>query len=374
MLWLGGNKVRYYKFVHVFFVDSLGFQKNYVKAICDPDAGFQIDDHCFVFLYSDKYEAMREFPNVECCKIDPKCGAEIINYYADYCDWLICHSMCSPIQALGISKSAEKKIVWRTWGTDVGYLYTRNPVKNVVKFFINALYRKKMSKIKYAGIANVVDEIVLTEKFGKFKLYRFPYPMKNRFEIIQAEHEKAIDNSDICEVLLGHSGFQYDNHVEIIKKLEKYADENIHITIPLSYGYEPYIKSVKQYIEKSTLRNKITILEDYIPYPEYIHFLHLVDVAILDWNMSYALGNIAVLVCYSKKMVLNRNGILAKAFDHEGLPYMPTDQIGQVDFKKFAHGFPDNGESGLLPTSYEQQIQSLHELFDALCIDRQEAS
>ncbi len=361
--------MRHYKFIHILYSDGLKINSDVVEVINDRKNGFDPEDHLFVTPYEDVFNSLSSYSNVELSTVASGQSAGIANFYAKYADWLILHSGIPFKQVLLLKKSTAGKIIWRTWGHDV-WVYKKSGsfVKRLFLSCANKLYRKKISQFRCIGIANVADEIALKRNFDKLpELTVLPYPRHTGIDdILSYQDDRRAPDDDICRVLLGHSGFSYDNHINVIKKLEKYSDSAVEIIIPLSYGSPGYISEVEEYISNCVLKDKITVLKDFVPFSDYTKILQKTDVAIFDGVKACALGNISVLLLFRKKFFLNSAGALAETFDRERVPYHKTEDIDKMSFAEFSAAEPYETNTNLLPKSYEERVAVLQKLLCSL--------
>ena len=140
----------------------------------------------------------------------------------------------------------------------------------------------------------------------------------------------------VLNIMVGHAGNEIDNHINILKKMKKYENNNIMIYIVLSYGNEEYISEVKRYI-KNEWSNKVEIIDNFLPIDKYNNLMSKMDIVILDGKKSYALGNIGMLLNLGKTIYLNEDGIIKEAFDKENIPYRCTNEIGNVSYDSFSN-------------------------------------
>lgn len=295
----------------------------------DPCNKFNPEEHCFVSPHKKLCDELGNH-NVICTS--KKRISSMINFYGKYCDWIFLHGYSLSLSDILIKPKFLTKIIWRTWGHDIGYFYKRNePFKNLLKRLLNFIRKFVIKKFYAIGIANTVDKISVERFFGKIKTYRMPYPVKVENNIQAFEQ---IKENDCVNVLLGHSGFSNDNHIKILEKLKVYSNKNMRVYIPLAYGDVNYIEKIKEYVSQENL-SFVTILDKFIKVDEYVKFLNSIDIAIFDGTNSYALGNIAWLLKFNKKFYLNKTGIIREAFTMENIPYICVDEIGNITYEEF---------------------------------------
>ena len=358
-----------YRYVHLLWQGNAHFNKIVVDMINDPDNGFVTDEHLFVTPYKHIYNEIKTCKNVIFEQEVKPQSADFVNKYAEYGDWLFLHGLTSVTETVKIKRKNRKKIIWRTWGHDVsGYAYKQGDlVKNLVKRALNLRWKSVIRSFKMIGTANVADEFAIRDKFGAVPTVIMNYPTKNNMLRLENAKKAARTTGNTINVLVGHSGIENDNHIEIINKLKKFNEQDVCFIFVLSYGDDRYIEKVKAYIEEHCKEKARLVLEP-MSLEEYTNLLADVDVAVFDGKASYALSNVAMLIYFKKKMFLNRNGILARAFCAEGIPLCYTDEIEQMDFNEFSKRleYDYDLETSLAPTSYEKAVYRWKQLLKSL--------
>ena len=367
-----------YKYIHIFWQNDFKFNPSVVKMIIDPNNGLNPDEHLFVTPHKEVYTEINNIAeskssnneqiHFELYEAGDTKNARIVNYYATLGDWLIVHSMPPPHKAIFIKNKYCSKIVWRTWGHDIGYYYRKEtPIKNLVKYIIGQIWKYKVKKFHAIGRSNIVDELNIRERFGDVKTFRMPYQFTSIIDIIDAEQKEKITLDGTINIMVGHFGRAADNHIQMMKRLEHLKNDDIHLYFILSYGDSEYIKDVKNYISKGW-HHKSTIVTNFLPRNEYVNFLNQMDVIILDGPRSYALGNINLLIYLRKKLFVNRNGIIRKAFDLTGIPYCLTDELENMTYDELKEPliYPEIIESSFLPRNREKNIESWKNIFASL--------
>lgn len=358
-----------YKYIHILWQGNAVFNQKIVDLITSEENGFCVDEHLFVTPCKHIYEGIQQYPNVVFeAGVKPQ-SADLINMYAQRGQWLILHGMCGVKEAMKIKRRYHKQIVWRTWGHDRGgYGYRKNDlVKNAVKWILNTKWKKQVRRFRMVGIANIVDQIAIEECFGKVPVCQMNYPTKNNMQIFQSIEKSVSGNNDTVRVLVGHSGLDTDNHAAMIDKLKRFEDEKMRQIFVLSYGDQAYIEKLKDYIAEQCPQNS-EVVEQMMPMEDYTKLLAETDVAIFDGLNSYALSNINTLLYFKKKIYLNRNGLLAKAFQAEQIPCGYTDEMDHISFEEFSTPleYPDISDRSLYPCSYQNGVARWKKLLAAL--------
>ena len=357
------------KYIHLIWHNELKFNTRLVEMFADSANGFCSSEHLFVTPHVQVYEALKNHENVIFdSTFGTKKSAAYINRYAPECDWLFVHFMCSPWEFLKVKRAYLHKIVHRTWGGDLSYKQIlKKSIKKFANPFINKLFARRMRHIRLIGIANTVDALNVKEKIGDVPTHIMPYPVRDGDQLLSGALPSRRADDGNLNIMVGHSGLPYNNHKAILDALYRFHEEKIQIYVMVSYGRPEYIDEIKTY-GKRLYGEKITFVDEMLPYNEYVKLLNNMDIAFLDAKISYALGNISVLTFLGKKIFLNRDGILRRAFDLDGLPYMCTSDLETVSFEEFSRplDYSDELRAKLAPAPYEKKIQTWHEILNLL--------
>ena len=309
------------------------------------------NDNVFITNHKQVYDALKDQGVI----YENKKIHTMVNEYASKNRWIFIHDLRKPIELMRVKKKNLSKLVWRSWGSDIGYIIKENDKFHIrlAKRILTRFIRFRVRKIRLIGIANAVDIISLKETFGRIPhTMKMPYsdPTMDRFKIVEQIKETDLfhGHGEFC-VMVEHSG-QDRTQIDIMNKLKKYQKEHIHLYLVLSYGKADYIETVKKYAE-SEWGNKATVIIKFMDFESYANLLSKMDAAIFDQTNSYALGNIAILTFYKKKLFLNRKGVIKKAFDLERIPYICTDEIEKMSFDEFIKPltYPEDAGETIIP-------------------------
>ena len=144
-------------------------------------------------------------------------------------------------------------------------------------------------------------------------------------------------------------------------------DQPIHFFLIFSYGDKAYINEVEKKIGENW-DEKVTIIKEFFPYDKYIKLLNMMDIAILDSKRSYALGNISILIGLKKKIFLNRDGILRRAFEMEKIPFCFTDTLKDITYQELLEplDYSQCAQTDLHRKSYEEEVREWKYLLNSL--------
>lgn len=363
---------KHYKYIHVLWSNELKFNVRMIKLVNEANDVFNKYEHCFVTTIKTVYEAIKDFDNVVYIESKKDKSAKLINDIAPYADYLFLHNICGPNELVKIKTKNMKKIIIRYWGglTLNGYTYLKaksikDLAKNVVFCFINKLMKYKLKNVKAIGVANIVDELEISKKYDSLPYFAMNYTNKEYSNLVGFEAPKKIDRK-AYNILVGHSGFSVDNHINIIKSFDHLKNSPIVLYIMVPYGDEQYIEKVKEYCKQ--VENECVIVDKLIPYEEYVNFLRKMDAAVLDSVSSTALGNVGMLLKMNKKIFLNKDGVIAEAFDVCGLPYTASKDISNMTYEELiaTETYDEETVKGFITSSYEDAIIKWKNLLDYL--------
>lgn len=199
---------------------------------------------------------------------------------------------------LFIFKKILKKSYWVIWGGDI-YCYKKRK---------DSLMNKMWYKVEDYVKSNFYGYI--TEFEGDYKLARKWYGAKGKwfdcFEYPSNFYKEIelnkIEKEDIY-IQIGNSADPSNNHFEILRKLEKFKNENIKLYCPLSYGNMEYAKKVIK-IGKEIFKDKFIPLTEFMEYKQYLELLSKIDIAIFAHDRQQAFGNITSLLSMKKTVYL----------------------------------------------------------------------
>ena len=264
---------------------------------------------------------------------------DAINEEFENYDYIFVHAMNFTIQELlKINREARKKFIWLTWGHDL-YGYSRYKILMLIKQIKLRLKMFLLKDIYGFGFGFEYDQLQARKLLSKkVKTFHIPYGyIKGSEEVYDKYHEDRNDPNDNLNVLIGHNGFNFHNHIKIMKKIKKYAGK-ININLVLSYGgSKKYVEKVKKYAYNNFDIENVNIIDRLVNDVDYFKFLYSIDIAIFDYKHSAALGNIYKLLYLGKKLYLNKNGIIYKGIsEYKDIPIFKTQDIGcsYDDFSK----------------------------------------
>lgn len=276
------------KILHVMILDK--FLAPFIEFV---DEHFGRDEHHYVFITSEKYDyGLTPEHKVEFLHTDDDIFITLLGYM-EMAKKIILHGLWRDKVdiLLYFNQSILKKCYWFMWGGDFYFPETKSKIKHeIIKemgYLVNVLENEyNLVKIWYGAKGRYVQS--------------FGYP-SNIFN--HKSFHTSQKNINTLYILIGNSATETNHHSEILKKLEKYKNENIKIFAPLSYGDKDYAKKVTIEGEK-IFKNKFIPIFDFMVYESYFQFLNTIDIAIFAHNRSQGMGNIINLLGLGKKVYI----------------------------------------------------------------------
>lgn len=326
------------KYLHIIWHPDLKFIPYLVKMIHEETAYFDAKDHVFVTPHKRVYERLAE--NYE-IYLDGTEEENLINRFGEYGDWIFVHAInCSRKVLLQTKTKYAKKVIWRTWGHDVRPLVQSDSkalLPYLVKYVSFALYKHKVRQFHAIGIANDVDAVNVHNTFGNMPTVTLNYSYDPDLDqLLEIKKPEKIQGNPI-RILIGHSRSPLDCHMDVLKRLLPYSNENIQVCLILSYGGpKEYGEEVKAYASRH-YGDKIEVIEDFMEKEQYIRYLSTIDVAIFPQMHSAALGNLTWLLHFDIPVFVTEKGQFAESFRRNGCQYCDLDFVGIIPFRDFIH-------------------------------------
>lgn len=181
------------------------------------------------------------------------------------------------------------KMVWGCFGGDAYFDKDSFEVKEVIS--------KIGSSVLSSGLYDVVE-----------KNYNICGKINNTLFYIYIP-ESAIKKAPVHEsthILLGHAAFEHVNHIAGLQLLKKFADEDIKIYCPLSYGVDDYRNDVIRK-GKALFGDKFIPVLHYMEQEQYYQFLQTIDVAVFPTKRLAAESTIILLKAFGVKIYTDIN-------------------------------------------------------------------
>lgn len=300
-----------------------------------------IENHEFYALHNiyDKYKDKYSIHEIDRSNI-----VRTINSIENSYDIIFIHSMTLTLfEIYRLKMSVIKKIVWVVWGHDlyVGDYSYSNSSKKLYKKLLKKLYFKlydlRLKNMLAIGIGFKYDALEIRKRFKNTKIVYLPYGYtkgkKKEIDDSIATAKSRNAGKMPLKIMIGHSLDRTLRHFEMMKKMERFVDENIILSLVL-VGDGEYKKNIVEYAKK-TWKNKLEIIDNSMSYSEYVQYIYSVDIAIMASEKQTGLGNLNLLMYMGKKIFVAPNGPLRFCMIFENIESHTIDEIDQMSFEEF---------------------------------------
>jgi hypothetical protein len=305
---------------------------------------------CYLNMNSSKFTCKKDFkiPHVDIF-INPFNVIENLRFLKniDKYDYIILHSMCLNItcQLLVIlMPHILNKAAWIAWGGDL-YSWTyslHNNLKGWIRRQVGHTIRNKISN--FIGIFPP-DCKVFKNKFPSTNanIYYAPYcgaKTSTQYQNYNSHRQltESRHNNDCIYIQVGHNSFPTLNHMEALDALSQFNEENIHILLPLSYGYEEYGDKVQAYAE-NLFPGKVTCLRKMLPFEEYFALIKRIDIGVFDTERQCGLGNIYRMIFTNVKLYMPIKSPMYQYFNDCGVPIQSFESLQNESFEEFVSDY-----------------------------------
>lgn len=271
-----------------------------------------------------KSENVKYYP-----RIDIKMNKRSTEHELQQYDLIVYHGVFDDpiIEYFYTHKRSLKKLALYFWGGD--------------KESINEWKKEKRYVVKNAAaiVTIIPQDYWDLKKYFKLKGKYFCASCSDgntTFDVVDkvADLDKK-DNDTIINIQVGNSATKTNNHINILKKISKFKDENIKVYVPLSYGDMDYAEKVITY-GRELLGDKFIPVQQFMPFEEYCRFMRKMNIGIFDMKRQQAMGNIIVLMYIGCKMYFNTESMLWDFFTKDlGCNISDIAQICKMNIKEF---------------------------------------
>ncbi|MDO5424011.1 MAG: TDP-N-acetylfucosamine:lipid II N-acetylfucosaminyltransferase [Eubacteriales bacterium] len=228
-----------------------------------------------------------------------------------------------------------KKCYWIVWGGDL-YSARKSPVRAADKI---KEWMKKQMIPRLAGVITLTegDQQLVKDWYGfSGKFYQTSYPIPLQSVGMKERLANRMNlKKEWINIVIGNSATVTNQHMEVLDKLSKFKDQNIHIYIPLAYGngeWKAYSQKVCDYAYGIFSRDKVTPIIDRMSGEEYTEFMRKMHIAIYNNNRQQAMGNIAIMLAVGAKVYIRTDTTM---WDHYQLLNQKLYDVMKIDGMSF---------------------------------------
>lgn len=178
-----------------------------------------------------------------------------------------------------------------------------------------------------------LDKIRQLAHFQK-ESYRVDIVGTPRFTLAGVKEELARGRSPL-KVLVGNSATPSNRHIAALELLSRFANEDVVVYAPLSYGDEHYREEVIA-CGRRCLGDKFVPLLDYMDPAEYTSFLSGISVGVFNHDRQQGMGNISKLLRMGSKVYVSSESGMLEDLQATGSVVHLTPSIADSTFAEFS--------------------------------------
>lgn len=329
------------KYVHIMPHQSLIHNRRLIRMFNDNPDYFKKDEHLFVVGFRKVYEAgLSDTKNVV-LEEDIAKNYRKFRKYVDEVDFVFLHenTIVSMRTLLRLGRKRLNKIIWCVWGHDLYFEgMDKLGVLATMKRAISLRLRRVITKKFYAiGVGFKYDAVEVRKKYGDIKIVEAPYGYVrgNKEEIDRAI--KGSVRKGPLKVMIGHSAYEFLNYYDTLGLLSKYKDEDILISMVLTYGKKEFGREVQRRAVQIFGEEKVEVIDELMSAEDYARYLNAVDICVFNFTKQAALGNFYELCYMGKKLFLRKGGVLDLAAKGEKMDVCYVTDIPKMDFAEFSN-------------------------------------
>jgi dTDP-N-acetylfucosamine:lipid II N-acetylfucosaminyltransferase len=198
-----------------------------------------------------------------------------------------------------------------------------------------AIRKSLMARVNYFCHWNPLDLNVVVSAYGGKPQFRyFFYDPKLALTPLGGLNS-AVEKSN-CVVWLGNSDTATNNHLDAIKALSKFRNNDIQVVCPLSYSVDVVYGNYITDVGNETFDKKWISLRQFLSLDEYMEMQNRSDVVIMFHNRTQAAGNVFALIKMGKKVFLKRQSTLYNFLKKHAIVVFDANSINELSFEQFS--------------------------------------
>lgn len=244
-----------------------------------------------------------------------------------------------------------KKCYWIVWGGDLYSAKTSDQKKSFTK--LKEWMKRKMIP-RLAGVITLTegDQQLVRDWYGyhgNFYLTSYPIPLQS-IGMKEKLSNRLNRKSDTINIVIGNSATDTNHHYEVLDQLKKYKDENIHIFLPLAYGFgewQEYGRKVTSYATEIFGTDKVTPIVNRMSGEEYTDYMRKMNIAIYNNDRQQAMGNIAIMLAVGAKVYIRTDTNMwdhylklnQKMYDISDIEHLSFEEFIDYPEDVYSHNF-----------------------------------
>lgn len=171
---------------------------------------------------------------------------------------------------------------------------------------------------------------------------------------LEGVEEVSIRSKSPLKVLVGNSATPSNRHIAALKLLSRFAEEDIRLYAPLSYGDMRYRDEVIA-CGSHLFGSKFVPLVDYMTPAEYTTFLSGISIGVFNHDRQQGLGNIRKLLRMGSKVYISSDSGVLNDLCADGSCVHLTESIQHCSFSEFSQIDEEEAEVNRAVNSPERQ-------------------
>lgn len=315
------------------------------SAIQQFEFSFPKSNSFYVVSHLPDFVHVKSEECVQHCNIE---DLKAIAHTLDKSVLVVLHSLANTFYDFVLELPKENKVIWLCFGfeiyNDVNFFKTKNLLDTITKNRFPEVKTLKKKKVKdlirpYYRLLN--KSLPLSSREYKVKvLKRIDFlgsSFQEEFEFIsslikQKKHffdfwyyplEQILDvsapiNLNKKNILIGNSGSNSGNHLDVFAQLKRYNLTAEKIVVPLNYGESKYIDVVVNE-GNNQFSQKFQPLLQFLSLQEYNVILEEVGIAVFNNRRQQAVGNTIALLWMGAKVFLSKHNPFYDFLKRKGL-------------------------------------------------------
>jgi hypothetical protein len=219
--------------------------------------------------------------------------------------------------------------------------------KQKIKFGKKVLIQDKLksdalSRIDYLFHWNELDYQWIKKRYpgfkAEFKYHYYGAGLDSEFPI------SSIQNKSYCSIWLGNSSTLSNNHLDALKLLSRFKNENILIYCPMSYGEaldSIYTKTIIDY-GTQLFKEKFVPITDFIPREQYYKLFQNIDLVVMFHNRTQAASNFFAFLSAGKKVYFKKQSTLFQLCSANETVIFDVQLLNEMPFNEIVKQLTDN--------------------------------
>jgi len=158
------------------------------------------------------------------------------------------------------------------------------------------------------------------------------------------------------KVLVGNSATPSNRHIAALNLLSKFAEEDVALYVPLSYGDEDYRNQIISY-GSQLFGDRFVPVVNFMGPAEYTNFLSDISIGVFNHDRQQGLGNIRRLLRMGSKVYISVDSGMLDDLQSNGSKVHLTESIRDSSFQEFSTIDEEEAGRNRAANSVERQFE-----------------